>query len=411
MAEEQKAYVFISRNGKWIPAGLLKMYADIRNPYATFRYGQRYLERKNAIALDPVQLPLLDGEHRATPLFGALRDVSPDGWGRHLLDTAADPHQPTEFEYLTSLNIDERFGAIGFGSDPQKQPHPIIPAWHDTSFFNGDQLELEDMIEAADQIEAAEELPENHRRFLVRGSSFGGAQPKAPTTLDGKRYLAKFGKTREGWDTCSIEHATMRFAEECGITVPKTKVIEVTGRKVFLIERFDRNAAYQRVHVISAATLLGKYEFTTGSYLKLADAMRNYCDAGFLKDDLMQLYRRIAYNMICNNTDDHLRNHSFIYEDGGWRLSPAYDIVPQPNMGPGHPKKLALEVGTSGREISKKNIISECRRFNLLPEEAEKIYDELLGKFKREWREVYKKHGVTAQRDFAQLEEAFNIGK
>ena len=271
MALSNEAYVFIHLDGEWLPCGYFTIREDNRNIVSTFQYGLRYLDRKNAIPVDPVQLPLSEAAFTSTrevPIFGGIRDASPDGWGRHLLNRAAEPNLPSEFEYLTALPIEDRIGALGFGDSLEKGPGPIVPKWKNSPVYGAD-LSLEDMIEAADKIENIEVLSPKHRRFLIRGSSLGGAQPKAPTRYEGKEWIAKFGRQYEAWNTCRIENANMRLAGECGITVPETKTITVAGRDVFLIVRFDREDNGLKSHFISTATMLGTDDITNGSYQEI----------------------------------------------------------------------------------------------------------------------------------------------
>ncbi len=410
MSKKNETYVFINLSREWVPCGYLTINEDNRNILSTFEYGNKYLQRKDAISIDPVQLPLGKNIFRSTqqsPLFGAIRDTSPDAWGRHLLDRAAAPQSPGEFEYLTALPVEDRIGALGFGESLAQGPGTINPGWSNYP-PHGTQLRLDDMIKAADQIEKAEELAPQYRRFLIRGSSLGGAQPKAPTMHEGKHWIAKFGRQYEAWNTCRIENANMKLAKECGIDVPETKTISVSGRDVFLILRFDRDNAGNRIPFISAASLLGTNNINEGSYQDIAAQMRKYCAENFIRSDLEQLFRRMTYNILCNNFDDHLRNHGFIYIQGlGWKLSPAYDIVPQPDMGPEVPRLLTLGVGMNGsREASLANALSSCGVFGLTKEEGKKIIGEIKNIFLSKWENIFTKSNVS-KKDFPALAEAF----
>lgn len=410
MAKQNDTYVFIHLNGQWIPCGYLTIQEDNRQINSTFQYGKKYLQRKTAIAIDPVQLPLGDILFRSTPqspLFGGIRDAAPDGWGRHLLDRAADPQAPGEFEYLTALALDTRIGALGFGRSLEQGPGPIDPGWANYP-PHGAELDLKNMIAAVDQIESAVEIAPQYRRFLIRGSSLGGAQPKAPTQHEDRMWIAKFGRQYEAWNTCRIENANMQLAGICGITVPETKTLLVGDRDVFLITRFDRSPDGNRIPFISAATLLGTEDINAGSYQDIAVQMRKYCAPARIQKDLKQLFMRLIFNILCNNTDDHLRNHGFIYiPSQGWRLSPAYDIVPQPDMGPQVPRRLTLGVGMNGsRAATLKNALSSCPVFGLTPEAGAIIIDEMKTKFLSQWEGIYSENSVP-KKDFAALAEAF----
>ncbi|WP_155303388.1 type II toxin-antitoxin system HipA family toxin [Desulfosarcina widdelii] len=410
MARENSAYVFIHLGGTWLPCGYLTIFEDGRQIVSTFQYGRKYLQRPDAMAIDPVQLPLGETLFRSTPacpLFGGIRDAAPDGWGRHLLDRAAEPRSPGEFEYLTALPVENRTGALGFGRSLEEGPAPIDPGWENYP-PRGATLDLADMIAAADRIDQGEALSPRHRRFLLRGSSLGGAQPKAPTLHGGRQWIAKFGREREAWNTCRIEHANLRLAARCRIDVPDSKVLTVGDRDVFLIERFDRDASGDPIPFISAATLLATDRIDTGSYQEIAVQMRKYVAAPNVAEDLKQLFMRMVFNILCNNADDHLRNHGFIHQPGhGWRLSPAYDVVPQPDMGPGVPRNLTLGVGMDGsRRATLENALSVCPVFGLPPEDGRQIIDRLKQTFLSEWPSVYARFGVS-KKDFPFLEEAF----
>jgi serine/threonine-protein kinase HipA len=410
MAKENSAYVFIHLGGQWVPCGYLTIIEDRREILSTFQYGRKYLQRRDAIAVDPVQLPLGEDLFRsrpASPLFGAIRDTSPDGWGRHLLARAAEPRSPGEFEYLTALPVEDRTGALGFGRSIEEGPAPIDPGWPDYP-PQGASLDLGDMIAAVDRIDKGEALAPRHRRFLLRGSSLGGAQPKAPTVHQGRRWIAKFGREYEAWNTCRIEHANLRLAAHCGIDVPNSTTLMVGNRDVFLIERFDRDTAGHPIPFISAATLLATDDLTTGSYQEIAAQMRKHIAAPFVHDDLRQLFMRMVFNILCNNADDHIRNHGFIHLPGlGWRLSPAYDVVPQPDMGPGVPRNLTLGVGMDGSRLATlENALSVCPVFGLATADGRQVIERLKEGFLSEWEKVYVRCGVP-KKDFHFLAEAF----
>lgn len=410
MAKQNDTYVFIHLNGEWIPCGFLTIQEDNRDILSTFQYGRKYLQRKDAISIDPVQLPLSESLFRSTPespLFGGIRDTAPDGWGRHLLNKAADPQSPGEFESLTALPVEDRVGALGFGNSLEKGPAPIDPGWANYP-PHGTELDLSSMINAVDQITDEKNISPEYRRFLIRGSSLGGAQPKAPTMHEGRMWLAKFSRQYDAWSTCRIENANLHLAQMCGIVVPESKTISVAGRDIFLISRFDRTPNGNRLPFISAATLLGTDQLTDGTYQDIAVQMRKHCASSSINEDLKQLFMRMVFNILCNNSDDHLRNHGFIHIEGqGWKLSPAYDIVPQPDMGPEEPRQLSLGVGMNGsREATLQNALSSCGVFGIPKEEGEKIIDQMKNKFLPQWERVYLNYHVP-RKNLSGLAEAF----
>jgi serine/threonine-protein kinase HipA len=391
------AYVYLHLGGEFVPAGLLTMHQDGREVVSTFAYGRRYLERKDAAPVDPLQLPLGRNEHHTRGVFRAFQDASPDGWGRHLLDRAAeqDGVVPSEFDYLTVLNQEDRTGALAFGPD-LSGPRPATPAWRPRE-IPGDRLNLGEMLRDVDAVLNHEDLPAGQRRFLIRGSSVGGAQPKAAIEYEGRPWIAKFSRELEQWPTCRIELAAMRLAEKCGIRVPECRVVDVGGRDVFLTARFDRNGNPPiRHHFLSAMTLTGADSLTDGTYGDIALAIRRFGVAGHLKADLEELFRRMVFNILCNNWDDHLKNHGFLHDatSGKWRLSPAYDIVPQPQRDGDDASRLTLGIGRQGRVATLDNTLSRCADFDLDLPKARKIAQGMTALVRENWREQNKMAGV-----------------
>lgn len=395
-------YLHLPAAGQFVPAGILDISQDASAAISEFRYGLRYLERDDAIPIDPLQLPLTTRTFQTAGLFGAFRDASPDGWGRHLLDRAAEVYgvKPTEFDYLTVLDQDSRIGALAFGPDLHG-PRPHTPLWR-PEIVDGDRLDLAAMLEAVDALQAAETLPPQFRRFLLRGSSVGGAKPKAAIDYEGRFWIAKFSEILDHWPTCRAEMAAMHLAGRCGIRVPRCRVISVSGRDIFLIERFDRygdHARPLRRHFVSAMTLIGAKEMTNitrSSYGDIARAIRRFGPADSLREDLTELFRRMLFNIFCNNYDDHLRNHGFLYDDLSrmWRLSPVYDLVPQPYWEQDGQCYLTLGVGRQGTLATLDNALSRAADFGLKRDAAEMIVQEMAGTIRRHWQEEHRIAGV-----------------
>jgi serine/threonine-protein kinase HipA len=407
---ENRAIVFIHLGGTFVPAGLLVMRQEGNVLSTSFAYGRQYLQRPDAASIDPVSLPLDDGLFQTDGLFGGIRDSAPDGWGQHLLDIAAAEHgqQPQAFDYLTVLPLETRIGALAYGRDTTG-PKRFSPPWA-PEFIPGVQLDLKGMLEAADSIEKSQELDPAHARFLIRGSSLGGAQPKAPTEMDGVPWIAKFSREREAWSTCRIEHANMLLAAASGITVPATRILTLpTGRDIFLIKRFDR-VGDRREHFVTAQTFVRAKEHQAGSYSSICAAMRRYVVASALEEDLKELYRRMVFNACCNNNDDHLKNHAFLYdhEARGWRLSPAYDVVPQPDMGPGQPRTLTLRIGEQGTRVSEENLLSGAAAFGLDHDQARAIIAMVKGTVRSNWESCAERAGVP-RKDFTSLRESYRM--
>jgi serine/threonine-protein kinase HipA len=237
-------YVYITLGTDTIPAGRLDMVREGREAFARFRYGRRYLLRRDALALDPVQLPLPQNpEHDfVTPegfdLFGGIRDAAPDGWGRHLMDRASGKLLE-EFDYLVATS-DDRVGALSFGAD-LSGPKRITP-WTEKPPF-GEVFDLQAMLEAVQDLDRAEDLPPEHQRFLLHGSSLGGARPKATTSYQNDLWIAKFGRAADRYPVCRAEYAVMRLAALVGLDVPAVDCVSLLGQDVSLHFGFNTAGA------------------------------------------------------------------------------------------------------------------------------------------------------------------------
>lgn len=393
------AYVYVHLDEGPVPAGILETAGAGREAGARFRYGRRYLERKDRLPIDPVQLPLPDpGVEREYSteegfiLFNGIRDAAPDGWGRHLMERAAGARALSEFDYLVATG-DSRVGALAFGID-LSGPRRIVP-WTESE-LPGENLDLAEMIDAVRELDAAEELPLKHRRFLVRGSSLGGARPKSSCEYDGKQWIAKFGRADDRTPMCRVEYVIMTLAAMAGINVPPVRLEKVLGQDIYLVERFDRvpnEAGYRRLPFISGLTILGAHESESSrqSYRGLAEQMRRFGSEPAA--DAKELWRRMVFNILCNNNDDHLRNHGFLWDGRGWRLSPGYDIVSFPQVGT--ERDLAIGVGRYGRRATLHNALSEVASFGLSRSEGIAIAQTMQWVVKANWEPLCVQNGFS----------------
>ena len=415
------ACVHMHLEGRFIVAGRLRYIQDGRFSQCLFEYSNRYLERPDAVAVDPVALPLQREHTYEGPLGGALfngiLDSCPDDWGRHILDIAAEGYgaKLSDFDYMLYAGPD-RIGALGFSSAPEVHPFTDVPNW--AMNLPGAELDLSGMLMATDDVEQADQLEPQYRRFFVRGSSIGGARPKASFESEGKFWIAKFSKEREAWPTCRIEDANMRLARLCGISVADTKRITVMGnRDILLVERFDRKRSKNsvlRIPFVSAMTLTGAARLESpASYTDIATGMRHdFYAASAIQQDMRELYRRMVYNALCNNSDDHLRNHGFLLLPApngraGWALSPAYDVVPQPAMDDS-PRVSHLGIGPEGRRVTVSNLLAAGRHFGIQAAEAQALVDEIKGTIRQNWEETFLAAGVP-QRNMQDLRNCFAL--
>lgn len=382
-----------------------------------FVYGKSYLSRDDKVEFDPVELKLQVPVFRTTKLrgnFGALRDSSPDAWGRKLIEKRLGNVSPTEIEYLLN-SPDDRAGALGFGLN-ERPPAPVRN-------FNR-MLDLGKLIDLADQIAAAQRDPEapmpagadaeQVEALLRAGTSMGGARPKATVEDDNALWLAKFTHRDDRWNNPRVERAMMTLAHDCGISCAESRSTTVDDRDVLLVKRFDRHKTekgYLRSRMVSGLTLIDAddspnttEERQKWSYLLLADEIRRAASGNQTKD-LPELFRRVCFNALISNTDDHPRNHAVLAKDHTWSLSPAYDLTPNPMIAVER-RDLAMAFGDWGRYANRTNLLSQCERFLVSKDEASRIVDDMVKTVDLSWYAIARQAGVSA-RDCELIRSAF----
>ena len=313
------------------------------NDHFAFEFSREWLSRHGGVILsgDVMNVRGMQYPRQGNSVFGFVKDSFPDRWGRALLDrrerlAAQEEHRPvrtlSNYDYLVGIEDLTRMGGIRYRTE------------NNGAFINSNSrysvppLEsLRALCDACQEIESAEERNElPQQRWLDQlvdpGSSLGGARPKANVVdTDGRLYVAKFPSKKDLEDTELIEHFSHILARKAGIDVANTRVIPISkDRHLLLSERFDRTPEGKRRHFASAMSLLGLDDGsgagTGNGYLDIVDfIVRNCTD---IQQNLHELYRRVAFNVLFGNTDDHFRNHGFILTPKGWTLSPAYDINP-----------------------------------------------------------------------------------
>lgn len=396
MAADVERYVFAYLPGAAdaVPAGRLLLREEGRDTLLSrFAYGARYLERRNRIAVDPKSLPLptrgaSDVERvpaNGLPLFGAIRDATPDLWGRRVIESklGAPPDSLPESAYLDHAG-DNRAGALDVRTARDASaPKGLMPG----------AVDLQHLLEGADRIAAGEPVPAHLEMIFVGGPTMGGARPKAGIIDDGRHWVAKFPAERDGFNIPLVERSTLELARSAGIRVPQTKMVALAdGRHVMLIKRFDRGpqqAGYPRSHMVSALTMLGLDEMDRGaSYSDICRVIEQFGVPGLVAADRSELFRRMVFNILVSNDDDHLRNHAFLFDPAGngWRLSPLFDVVPKPQVASA--RNLAIGIGTSGRSATLDNAMSECEQFGLGRDAARAVIGEVVA-VTRAWREHF----------------------
>ncbi len=416
----EECFVYITLPGETEPVTAGKYRLEINRQGSAvghFVYGQSYLSRNDRVEFDPVELKLRVPAYRTAKLrgnFGALRDSSPDAWGRKLIEKWLGNTEPTEIQYLLE-SPDDRAGALGFGrsADP---PAPMRK-------FNR-TLDLAKLIELADQIVASEKDPdapkpsgadaEQAEALMNAGTSMGGARPKATIEDDNSLWLAKFPHRDDRWNNPRVEHAMLTLARACAISCAESRLTTVGDRDVLLVKRFDRHKAdggYLRSRMVSAFTLVDADDTPNDadkrrkwSYLLLADEVRRAVTASQTKD-LPELFRRVCFNALISNTDDHPRNHAILAKDTAWSLSPAYDLTPNPMIAMER-RDLAMAFGDWGRYANRTNLLSQCERFLVSKDEAAAIIDSMIDTIGASWYATGRQAGVS-ERDCELIRSAF----
>lgn len=394
-----RTYIFVHLPEGPVPAGLLTMTDEPRNKFATFAYGRRYLERPDRIPVDPVALPLHEAgkshsfrTEEGFAVFNGIRDAAPDGWGQYLMYKAMGDRTPNEIDLILASG-EHRVGCLAFGPTPER-PQRVTP-WGEGD-APGEHFTLEELAEATERAQHVEELDENLKQLLTAGSSLGGARPKAATEIGDQPWIAKFPARNDSFPECRVEYATMRLAGECGLDVPALDLKRVLERDIYLIERFDRVTHgnwMERRHFASGLTMLGAHESEVSrySYADLAGALRQHGTQ--VRQDLHELFKRMVFNILVTNDDDHLRNHGFLHDGKAWRLSPLYDVVPKPQVG--LERRLVLGVGPQGRNATLENALAGAAVFDLGKEEAEALVAEMRMIVAARWEPLFEEAGLS----------------
>jgi len=371
-------------------AGRLWSHRRRNTESGTFAYDVGYLASPIAYELDPA-LPMVAGQQQ-TPtgraIFGAFSDCTPDRWGRRLINRAEEhrvrdegegaPRSFGEIDYLLGVRDDLRQGALRF-RDPQTGVYHA-PEQSGVPHL----LELPELLSASERLERDEATAQELRTLLRGGGSLGGARPKAHVVAaDGRIAIAKFPSVAaDEWDVIRWEHVALRLARDAGIRTPHSALHLIDGKPVLVIDRFDRSDS-RRVGYVSAMTMLEATDGDDGSYLDIAEVIEEHSPSA--SADLRELWRRVAFSILIRNTDDHLRNHGFLREStAGWALSPAFDLNPDPRLGPKY-LTTAIDYGTTEARIDVLFDVAEM--FRLGDHEAAGILSEVTDATER-WRDV-----------------------
>lgn len=364
----------------------------------TLSYGRQFINNQNmrfhpdpALA-KPVNLlsPQRMRDGGALPPY--LKDALPDSWGRLVLMAANPGITPDDYVVLSMTN-EYRIGAVVV------MDSPYLPSTQPP-------LSLQDLYTMAMAVQYGRDVPLDVRRLLTQGGSLGGARPKASIYDDGALWLAKFPLREDAFDYQIAEAGTLQLAAMCGIQASTAQCVVLHHATVLMTKRFDRIPSpdgEQRIHFLSAAGLLNvDYESGQGTYVELAHAISRFGAAP--KEDCRELFRRMIFNMLIDNTDDHVKNHGFLHTgDNKYRLAPAYDIHPQGT----HLQYMGMPLVNDLTTPSIRQIVDEAHHFHLNTFEAELIILQLITKISGNWRKVFTQAGMTDQ-DIQYLAKVLN---
>lgn len=385
------------------PVLLGRLYVDAIKGGETysFEYDDKWLKNTGmTVNLDPDLMPYGGRQYpNGRSIFGIFADASPDRWGRVLMmkrerilaeKEVRKPRKLYDSDFLMGVYDETRMGGIRFKLDPagkflSDDKETAAPPW----------ASLRSLEEASRNFENDSEiLSERWLNQLIRpGSSLGGARPKA-TVVDpsGQLWIAKFPSKNDDNNTGAWEKVVHDLAHLCELNVPESK-LETFSKlgSTFIVKRFDREGS-KRIHFASAMTLLGKEDGASAedgsSYLDMVSFIKSYgCNP---KKDLVELWKRIVFNMAVSNTDDHLRNHAFILTKYGWKLSPLYDVNPVP-----YGDELSLNVNEDDNRISISLAIATAKQFGLQEEQAKAIAENMIAVVRDNWEKIAVQYGIS----------------
>lgn len=402
--------VHLSMAGGTRPIGLARSNRVRGKETVVFEYTGEWLGDADRFELEP-GLPLTRvgfAPPAGQAIHGALGDSAPDTWGRRLMQRAERRQAEREgravrtlmeSDYLLGVSDESRLGALRFrrgDGEPflAESPRGIPPL-----------VELGRLLQCTERILRDEETDEELQMIFAPGSSLGGARPKA-SVVDGhgRLAIAKFPKETDEYSIETWEEIALRLAERAGIATPQHELLEVAGRAVLLSRRFDRVDG-RRIPFLSAMAMLGAKDGDAGSYPEMVDALARH--GAHAKKDAHALYRRVAFNVLVSNVDDHLRNHGFLRRDRtGWTLAPAYDLNPVPADLKARvlTTNIDLEEGTCSVDL----LEASAGYFALTLAEARLILGEV-AKATSAWRSVAKEVGAKAK-EVHRMASAFEHG-
>lgn len=320
-----------------------------------FRYTPEYLENPKAFPLDSLHLPLsadiFDADRPHAGVHGVFEDSLPDDWGRKLLVRRYKlGRKDQRIPQLLRLSGNQGLGALSY----MEKGRPDLKT-------TGVSLRhLQELVLLAEKFEKDGTVDDDELSLLFQaGSSPGGARPKALVKDENGAYLAKFASAGDQLDVVSLEAAAMELGRRAGIETADSRLLALGSRKCLLVKRFDINEAGGRNHLVSMQSLLKADGYYYAGYRDMAEVIRHV--SALPARDLHKLYRQMVFNVMIGNTDDHLKNFIILHNDEGWRLSPAFDLVPNIGFNREH----VLRIGLDNRPPDLETLLQEAGHFGL----------------------------------------------
>lgn len=404
--------VFLGQAEK--PLGRLIFVKDGQREFSQFAYSEDWLADAQFFDVSPdlsrqsgYQLRKPPTQHD-TCFFLALADTEPDAWGRRVVARArakarakdASLGPLTEADYLACVDDFSRVGALRLRDESGCYLRSVADGARSTPAF----LELEKILLASRAVEVSQETAEDLAYLQGKGTSLGGMRPKC-TILDGDGTLSlgKFPSVNDERSVTRGEVLAQRLAQLAGIDSVPARIVMVQDQPVAMIRRFDRTPEQNRIPYISGATLLQANRDDEHSYTEIIDVMRSKCE-NFV-DDARQLWRRLVFNHLITNVDDHLQNIGFLYSGNNqWRLAPAFDLNPFPDKDPESKTWLSEDTGPI---TSIQQLMGQAARFELSLPQAQAIVDEVVAAVGR-WRDVASSPEIGLQaHEFKDFKPAF----
>ena len=392
--------------------GRLRRVPSLSGAVVAFAYDEAWLARRDAFVIDPAHGPYAGDQYpRAGDAIAAVcTDAAPDRWGRMLLERREAVRARTEgrhrrslgeWEFLLGVSDFSRMGALRFADGEGRyldDEPPGVPPKAGLRELEAAARELEHPSRGGQSLEA-----ERLALLLAPGSSLGGARPKATFEgEDGALWIAKFPSRMDRHDVGACELALNDLAARAGIAVPEHRLLALgDGHRTFAARRFDRAPGSRRLYA-SAMTMTSRRDRDDAGYLDIALAIADHGAPGHIREDLAQLFRRVAFNVLASHRDDHLRNHGFLRTGEGWRLAPAFDLNPTPGK-PEHELSLDGAVHRGGLAVLRET----APYYRLSGPEAQVIIDEVRATLAT-WRDTVRGMDLGAA-ELDVLEDAIGV--